>query len=335
MKNMKKLTSAVLAVLTVLNISTAAFAQTVSEIEEPEYTAVTEVTDEYIEAEEVSEDMEKSQIFRRSTKDVSVGYDNLLDDFTVTKASTGKTYAYYSPVVSENDTTKYPVVVYLHGKFHGWTNKSFLKSGLTYWSCTEIQNKFNAGGAHLIMPRLPEFEITNISKLQTLIEEYVEQNEKNVDRSQIFIMGGSAGGGKAWKLLLANPDFYKAAVILCATKTISASEAQKIADVPVWEISSVTDPIINYSLNQSTTWRHLTGNSNVKSKCRWSVFSGSPCLPDGSSPLISHFLAKTIGFNFCRIDNRSALPGQKTINAEGSTVNIDWDNGLIEWLQAA
>lgn len=334
MKNIKKLTSAVLAILTVLNISTAVFAEDISEISQPGYTPAAVINDEYFEPEEINGITEEPIAERRLTKDVSAGYDKLLEDFTVTKASTGKTYAYYSPVVDENDTTKYPVVIYLHGKFHGWTNKTFIKSGLTYWSCTEIQSKFSAGGAHLIMPKLPEFEITNISKLQTLIEEYVNNNEKNVDRSQIFLMGGSAGGGKAWKLLLANPGYYKAAVMLCATKTLSTDEAKKVADIPIWEISSAADPIINYALNQSVTWRRLADNSNVKSKCRWSVFSGRPTLPDGSSPIISHFLAKTIGFDFCLIDNRSALPGQKTVNAEGSAVDIDWNNGIVEWMQS-
>ena len=270
-----------------------------------------------------------------SAPPVSVGYDGLLNHWTVTAADNGKKYAFYSPVIDANDTTKYPVVIYIHGLFHGWTDKSFVKNGLVYWCGREMQDKFREGGAHLIAPKIPELTITSAydDEVMGIIKDYVSQNINNVDTEQIYIMGGSAGGGLAWKLIINNPDYFAKGVLLCATGIVSADKAKKAANVPVWEVSANTDPLVNI-LFQTATWNNVAKHSNVKDRCRWTRFSGQVTCPDGSHPFISHFLAKTIGYNFCTVADKKMFSGMSTVNGNGESVALSWDNSIVEWLQS-
>ena len=267
-------------------------------------------------------------------KPISVGYESLVDEFVLATASNKMKYGYYCPVIDSEDTTKYPVVIYIHGLFHGWTDKSFRKSGLTYWACREMQDKFIEGGAHLIMPKIPELRLSTRkpSNVFSVIEEYIFANINNIDTSQIYIMGGSAGAGITWKLIIEHPEFFSAAVVLCSTKTPSASEIKTVENIPIWEVSAVTDPLVRFK-GQKTTWANICNYSSVKDKCRWSTFDDAVTLPDGSHPIFTHFLAKTIGFDFCLISDHNPLPGMSTCTAAGENVSISYNSGIIAWLQ--
>lgn len=301
---MKKIISLLLAIISVFSLTTNAFAENISE--------------------------------DKSTVSITEDYNELLKQFTVKKSSCGMKYAYYSPVKDKNDTTKYPLIVYVHGRFHGWTDKTFLKSGLTYWCSQEIQEQFENDGAHLLMPKLSEFMLSSAQSdsVYKVIREYINENIEHVDESKVLIMGGSAGGGVVWKLLISHPKSFSAGVSLCATKIPSTEELKTISDIPVWIISSKTDPLINYTSNQSVTWKRLCNTTNVGEKCRWSVFDDKVTLPDGSHPIISHFLAKTIGYNLCKISDKSPLP-DKTINGLEENVQLNFENSIINWFEAS
>lgn len=268
----------------------------------------------------------------RQAVSINDSYDTLLQQFTVVKSGCGMKYAYYSPVKNENDTAKYPLVIYIHGRFHGWNDKTFVKSGLTYWCCREIQSQFEAGGAHLLMPKLSEFlpSFLQTESAYKVIEEYIATHREHIDEDKILIMGGSAGGGAAWKLMIDHPDRFSAGVVLCSTKTPLDNELENTKNLPIWVISAKTDPLINYSLNQSVTWNRLCQHTNVGEQCRWSVFNNKVTLPDGSHPIISHFLAKTIGYNLCKISDLSPLP-DRTINCFGEEVQLSFNNSIIQW----
>lgn len=256
--------------------------------------------------------------------------------FKIKKASTANMkYAYYSPVKDDGDTTEYPVVIYIHGLFHGWTDSTFVESGLTYWAAPEIQAMFSEGGAHLIMPKIPELTISaaQVNNVYKVITEYIKENEENVDAGQVLIMGGSAGGGLAWNLLINHPDLFSAGVVLCATKIPTAKELEKCNNLPIWTISARTDPLINFTFNQKPTWNRICQYSKVSEKCRWTVFDSRVTLPDGSNPFVSHFLAKTIGYNLALISDNRILPGCTTVDGAGRALNLSLNNSIIQWFQ--
>ena len=45
-------------------------------------------------------------------------------------------------------------------------------------------------------------------------------------------------------------------------------------------------------------------------------------------------MAGTIEYNLCRQSDRSLLPGMKTVDGNGNTVQLSWNNAIIERLQA-
>jgi len=263
----------------------------------------------------------------------STQFNTLLSEFKVARAGNGMKYASYEPQIQED--VKYPLVVYVHGLGHGWSDTSFKNSGLTYWAGDEMQSKFLEGGAYLLMPKIPEAVITatQTEKVFNVIEEYVNAHADTIDTNQIYIIGGSAGGALTWRILSAHPGYFHKAVVLCGIKTLTLNDAQTISDTPVWMISAKTDPLVWYFLFSSPNWSRLIRNSNVKEQCRHSVFSGSVQLPDGTHPGLSHLLAKTIGYNLCRLSDEQPLNGMTTKDGNGNTVNISFDNSIIEWFQ--
>lgn len=267
---------------------------------------------------------------------IEAQYDSYLEDFTLDTAANRMTYAYYSPVQSDADTTKYPLVIYVHGLFHGWTDESFKKSGLTWWVASDIQEKFSAGGAFLLMPKILESSRTAMQppKVFALINEFISKNKDSIDTDRIYVMGGSAGGAIAWQLVIDNPGFFKAGVMIAAYRTITEAEAAKVSSLPVWMVSSKTDPLVKFNESQEPNWNALLKTSTVKDKCRWTIFEDEVTLPDGSHPSITHLLAKTIGWNFCTIADRQPFGGMSTIDGNGNAVTLSWDDSLIEWLEA-
>lgn len=261
-------------------------------------------------------------------------YNALVNKFPVYRASNTMKYAAYEPELTEN--TKYPLVVYVHGLGHAWNDNSFRESGLTYWADDEIQAKFKEGGAYLLMPKIPEVVVTATQheRVFKVIKEYVEAHKDTIDTDQIYIMGGSAGGALTWRVICAHPDYFKKAVVLCGCKILTGLDAKAIKDMPVWMISAKTDPLVWYFLFSGPNWARLSRNSNVSDQCRHTVFSRRVQLPDGSKAAISHLLAKTIGWNLCRLADEQPLDGMGTINGNNEYVDVSFDNAIIEWLQS-
>ena len=247
-------------------------------------------------------------------KPAESGIDALAQEYTLAKSG-GNTYAYYSPVKSKNYKVEYPVVVFIHGLFNGVTDKSFRKNGLTLWASEEMQAKWSEGGAHLIMPRILDLNPPSTEELFSIVDGYIKENKANVNTGKVYLMGSSAGAAKAWKLLIAHPSYFKAGVFIGSTKTRSEDEARKVANVPVWEVSAKTDPFISI-LFQKKTWNNICKTTAVKSECRWSVFQNKVYHPDGSSPLLSHFLGKAVGYDFCFVDNNQPYGGMDNITAD-------------------
>ncbi len=306
--------------------------QTGEKNEETEEESQTGEQNEEVEEEsQTGEQNEEAEEGRKDDTEESEEEEMTANGFVLETAENGLRYAYFAP----EKEGKFPLVIYLHGKFHGFTDRSFTDSGLLYWTREDMQSLFSEGGAYLWMPKLPE---TTVSVLQTQkvtegIRSFVDTHQESIDTEKIYLMGGSAGGGLAWNILIKNPDYFAKAVILCATKTPSESELRKVADIPIWMVSAKTDPIISYEKNQKKTWEKLCRCTNVPEGCRWTVFEKAVTLPNGSQATISHFLAKTIGYNFCTLADKEPFPDMRTINGNGENVSVTFDNAVMQWLQ--
>lgn len=247
-------------------------------------------------------------------------------------------YCFFSPRMSTFDTKKYPLIVYVHGLAHGWHKRSQVNdSYFPYMISKEMQSKFHEWWCHILLPRLPEymFDVFYTSKMQKLIEDFVNQNSFSIDLNQIYIMWSSAGWWMAWRLLLRKPNFYKKALITCANKIPFKNQLKILSDKPIWLVSAKKDSIIPFP-SQRWTWNMLRKITKIPELCRWTVFPNDVYCPDGKKARLTHMLAKVITYDFQLLEwtdvpyDGENYPFTMTRLATNEVVPT---NGIIEWLQ--
>ena len=250
-------------------------------------------------------------------------------------------YGYFSPIKTVVDKTKYPLIIFLHWMWHWWSKRSQINdSYFPYMTSDTLQSKFEAWWANILLPRLPEFKPHRLykNKLQDLIENYVINNEWNIDCNNIFIMWSSAGGAMAWNLLIDNPSFYSKALITCAPKVPSKGELKKISDKPIWIVSAKKDPIIPF-ITQEMTRSRIEQCSTVPEMCIRTVFPWSVFSPDWKLIKLPHLLAKVISTDFVPLKipnydeikyNGEDYPWTVSFDASWHKVPTRW---IIDWLQ--
>ena len=245
-------------------------------------------------------------------------------------------YAYYSPA-GENDSEKYPVVIYLHGIGHGsYTGSQLDDSTMAYWASQELQSKWkDTGGAYILLPRSPEDELQYWNKslvdpLRTLIDSFISKHGENVDTTRIFIGGSSAGGEMSWDMAITYPEYFAGIYPLAATGTRTADDIKKAKDVAVWIFSSTLDPIVSFPMNVMPAWNNICKYNSNPENCRLSAF-GTVLNPDGSKGDSSHRLYTTISYDFFTTDG-SPYPSVTTTDGNGDEVSFENSEGIISWM---
>ncbi len=245
-------------------------------------------------------------------------------------------YRYFSPV-KEGDTTKYPLVVWLHGMGDGETEgKQVQKSNIAYWVSDEFQARFKpAGGAFVLAARSREehgITWTNemIEPLRAAIDEFIANNKDNIDLSRIYVGGYSMGGKMTLKMIVAYPQMFAAAFPICPAWAPDESLTSLIADIPVWLVSGVNDPLVNYEVAVTPTWENIIKNSNVKEKCRFSSLE-KVCYEDGTPTSSAHHAWFAVNHDLFSAENGD-YPHMMTVNGLGEKVTLTYPDGMISWL---
>lgn len=153
-----------------------------------------------------------SLVVSTSAISVNSGNSTLNEQFLDGKCKNGIDYAYFSPV-KENDNTKYPLFVWIHGMKSGTEPRAQVRYGISRWGSDEYQAKFEQGGCFVFAPRATKSAINNwdigsISYLKGAIDQFVSENKENIDTSRIYIGGYSTGGVMVWEMLNAYPDYF-------------------------------------------------------------------------------------------------------------------------------
>lgn len=246
-------------------------------------------------------------------------------------------YAYYSPVGTE-DNNKYPLVIFLHGIGHGdYVDSQLDDSDMPYWSSYELQSRFDAGGAFILLPRAPEDKLVYwnsslLESLRALIDDFIASHSNNVDTTKIFISGSSAGGEMAWDMAIAYPDYFAGIFPIASTGTVSPEEVEKCKDIAIWMISSEHDPVVNYSLITVPLWNNVLEYNNNPEKCRLSTFS-DVIEPSGNSASDNHHMAKVITYDFHMLDS-SPYPNVVTVNGNSNELLLESPDGIIYWMNS-
>lgn len=247
-------------------------------------------------------------------------------------------YRYFSPV-KENDSAKYPLVIWLHGMGDGAEEGAQVKkSNIAYWTSEEFQARFEpAGGAFILAARSREengmfWSEDLIEPLRAAIDDFIAENKENIDLSRIYIGGYSMGGKMTLNMAVAYPEMFAAIFPICPAWAIPESMVSYLADTPVWLVSGTGDPLVNYHFCVTPTWNKITENSNVAEECRFSTLS-RVCYPDGSRTSSSHHAWFAVNYDLFSIENGD-YPYMTTVDGEGMPVTLEYPDGMISWLSA-
>ena len=245
-------------------------------------------------------------------------------------------YSYFSPV-KENDTAKYPLVIWLHGMGDGSeVGKPVKKSNVAYWASDEFQARFKpAGGAFILAARSREenghfWSDDMLEPLRAAIDDFIAKNKENVDLTRIYIGGYSMGGKMTLKMAVAYSDMFAAAFPICPAWSPSEELCEYIADVPVWLTSSKRDPLVNYYMAVTPTWEKIVAASNNPENCRFSTLT-KVCYEDGTKTSSSHHAWYAINHDMFSAEN-GAYPYMSTVDGNGNTVELAHPDGMISWL---
>ncbi len=245
-------------------------------------------------------------------------------------------YRYFSPV-KENDTAKYPLIIWLHGMGDGSEEgKQVQKSNIAYWASDEFQARFDpVGGAFIFAPRSREekakfWDNDLIEPLKAAIDDFIAKNRDNIDVTRIYVGGYSMGGKMTLKMAVAYPEMFAAIFPICPAWSPSEEQLSLIADIPVWVTSSTRDPLVSYYLAVTPTWQRLINVSNVKADCRFSTLT-KVCYHDGQKTQSSHHAWFAVNYDMFSLDGGD-YPYMSIVNGLGEEIKLTYPDGMISWL---
>lgn len=244
-------------------------------------------------------------------------------------------YRYFSPV-KEDDTNKYPLVIWLHGMYQGGSDGAQVeKNDIAFWASEDFQSRFANGGAFILAARSPEEQLNywgddTIYPLRAAIDDFIAKNADHIDLTRIYIGGFSMGGKMTLNMTYAYPELFAAAFPICPAGSLSETKAKHVADIPYWFVSGTGDPLVNYTTGVVPAWNNIISTNNRPADCRFSTLS-TVCYPDGTKTSSAHHAWFSVTFDMFSVDNGD-YPYMSTVNGLGETVTLTYPEGMISWL---
>ncbi len=243
-------------------------------------------------------------------------------------------YRAYSPVKDENDNTKYPLVVILHGRNSGSNEGEQLTASDFYkWSSSEYQARFkNAGGAFILMPRTPGGDVNTWantsfhSELMSLVRDYISANADNIDTSRIYLMGWSMGGAGTVSFAANNPGFFAALVVIAPFDSVTTAQVKSMKNTPIWLVTCTKDTTASHVTFAKPFWNSVKDITEIPSYCRITTFSKYN-YHDGGHHRVDYAVANDLL-------NQPSDCGMKTENAKGVRINTSESESIITWLSS-
>lgn len=245
-------------------------------------------------------------------------------------------YRYYSPV-KENDNTKYPLVIWLHGMANGGHDGQQIDTNnIGNWTKSCYQSRFkDSGGAFILAPRSLEEEKLYwddelIYPLRATIDSFIEENKDNIDLQRIYVGGYSMGGKMTLKLAVAYPEMFAAIFPICPAWIPGEEATVYLKDIPIWLTSGAKDPLVNYYAYLLPTWDNIVSQSSNPKNCRLSTLMVT-LYPSGRHVLSSHESWHSVTNDMFSMLNFD-YPMMKTQDGLGRKVNLTYPDGMISWL---
>jgi len=182
------------------------------------------------------------------------------DFLTLTYTDSGGTLPYRMYVPGGySAATKYPLVLFLHGVGENGNNNT-----------SQLNNRANGAFVFAEQAANPAFMIapqnwngasgwgSPVLRTQILAVIQKAQNDYNIDKDRIYVVGLSNGGAGTWDQLNTYPWLYAAGVPCCGWGTAT----EKIKNIPVWNFHAANDPTVGIASSDNVIngLRNLGGN---------------------------------------------------------------------------
>ncbi len=246
----------------------------------------------------------------------------------------GFDYRFYSPVKGADDSTKYPIVILLHGKYSGshegeqLTGTDFFK-----WSSSEFQSRFkDAGGAFILMPRTPGGDINTWDNssyhgsLKSLIDTVVARYGNNIDKSRIYLGGWSMGGAGVVSMASKYKNFFAALMVIAPFDSVSQSQMNDLKNTPIWLVTCTQDITASYVTFAEPFWTKVKDTTNVPSYCRITTFKKYNYYDAGH-----HYVHYAVAND---MQNQPSDCGMSTKDAKGKSISLNDSSTMITWLSS-
>lgn len=251
-------------------------------------------------------------------------------------------YVLYSPVKSDNDKTKYPLIIWLHGQFSSiYERHQLVNYDIALWAADENQAKIRGtGGAFLYLPRDPNLDIAwsgECAKLKRDLDLFISQYADNIDTDRIYIGGLSMGGRGTMRMVAQYPDFFAAAYPISPVYNPTDLELRSMAKVPTWLISCKYDYLVSHSTLQNV-WKYLNQYSETPELNRWALFNTTNMVhSDGSLIIEPIYWTHDTWTAACAdlfMDDLSPYKNINVINGNNYPITLKYPQGLLYWMSS-
>lgn len=244
----------------------------------------------------------------------------------------GVDYVFYSPVADNNDDTKYPLVVILHGKFSGDNPGSQINSNnFPYWSSVEFQSRFSeTGGAYILMPRSPGGGAIGWGssiyddKFFDMLDTFISRHGKNIDTNKVSLGGWSVGGEGTVRLAAKQPHRFCAIFPMAPYNGISQAQADDLRNIPIWLFLCEKDTMAPYGIVGAPSWNRIKDTTNIPEQCRLTLFKKYDYYE-----IQNHHVHQAV---IQDLFNQPADCGMRTTDANGNSIMTNETSTVITWL---
>lgn len=146
-----------------------------------------------------------------------------------------------APDTSSDNTTKYPLIVFLHGSGErGTNNRAQMEDSLIKGISA------NGTKCFVAMFQCPKNDYWASEKISSAVTGCVNllSRQYPVDENRTYITGLSMGGCGTYDQIFMNPDLYAASIALCGYYN-NCSDYSAFAAIPLWIAHATGDPSVD------------------------------------------------------------------------------------------
>jgi len=165
-------------------------------------------------------------------------------------------YLLYLPDGYDKGSTKWPLVLFLHGSGERGTDLELVKRHGPP-RLVESGRKFPF---ILVSPQCPEDENWSAPVLKALLDRILKTHR--VDRSRLCLTGLSRGGHGTWNTAIAYPDLFAALAPVCAWGDPAGVSVLK--NVPVWAFHGKKDSTVAFERGERMVRSLEAAGGNVR-----------------------------------------------------------------------